>query len=54
MLPVGCRLPEFEPDPVESESPSEPIAGFPVLDAQFRIVRRLVEELEKEWEPEAA
>ena len=66
MLPVGCRLPEFEPDPEESEhegSEFEVHDGFaeylldtdvPLIEARLRIVKRLVADLEQELERQAA
>jgi hypothetical protein len=60
MLPVGCRLPEFEPDPEESEhegSESEVHDEFaeyeldtevPSAEGRLRIWKRLVADLEQE------
>ena len=65
MLPVGCRLPEFEPDFEEAASQesaryvrdefTEDVPDdLPVAEARLLIMKRFVEELERELERDAA
>ena len=66
MLPVGCRLPEFEPDPEESEHEGSEFevhdefadyrldTDVPLIEARLRIMKRLVADLEQELERQAA